>query len=244
MTVEIDLTNSHPSRPYVTHSHTHTRPLTPRLSQPNPTSGWIRHETNVSTWFIQLYLQVSYDFFLLEIQFFVLHNTPTRVSRSPMIGQLINLLTCFTQPNKVKTTQQVTRNRGQRCGDIELSWLSTLWMCPWVIEYMNYLTDLDRPLNETDTDKIHQYRSDYNNFESSPGSHTGKLFPVFLQFQEFSLGNQPLTTVTVMWCSPHWSSPKLVSEHSHQVCSFTHQSEYILSTSSLFLGVPVPLHTT
>ncbi len=34
------------------------------LSQPNPDSGWIRRETNVSTWFIhQLYLQVVYDFF-------------------------------------------------------------------------------------------------------------------------------------------------------------------------------------
>ena len=34
------------------------------LSQPNPASDWIRRETNASTWFIQLYLQVSYDFFV------------------------------------------------------------------------------------------------------------------------------------------------------------------------------------
>ena len=61
MTAEVPLTSSHPTRPYPTRSHTHTQ--VQWLSEPNPDSDWIRRETNVSTWFIQLYLKVVYDLF-------------------------------------------------------------------------------------------------------------------------------------------------------------------------------------
>jgi hypothetical protein len=67
MTTEIPLGRSHLTRPYTTRSHTHTGPLVigTRLVIGTKLNHWlrIRHENNVYTWFIQLYLQVDYDFF-------------------------------------------------------------------------------------------------------------------------------------------------------------------------------------
>ena len=84
--------------------------------------------------------------------------------------------------HKVKT-QQVVRIRGQRCGDIDLtSYLANetvpvplvLDLCiahdrfgsssdPSFNGHLHYPNDIDRSLNEVDTDKIRKYRSDYNN---------------------------------------------------------------------------------
>ena len=88
----------------------------------------------------------------------------------------------FRPTHKVKT-QQVGRNRGQRCGDIEVTTYLTITegpvslvmdLCfthdrwgsisnPSLNEKLHYPTDLDRTLNEVMTDKNLQYRVDHNN---------------------------------------------------------------------------------
>jgi hypothetical protein len=88
----------------------------------------------------------------------------------------------FHTTHKVKT-QQVARNRGHRCGDIELvdylanaegpvsSVLDFLIAHerfgsssnPSINGHLHYPNDLERPLNEVATDKIRAYRPNYNN---------------------------------------------------------------------------------
>jgi len=92
----------------------------------------------------------------------------------------------FRTTHKVKT-QQVARSRGQRCGDIELAgYLANVaGPVPLVLdlhiahdrfdsisdpstnEHLHYPNDVDRSLNEADTDKSRQYHSDYNNCPSN-----------------------------------------------------------------------------
>jgi hypothetical protein len=104
---------------------------------------------------------------------------PTRVSKRLTVDQLADL---FHTTHKIKT-QQVTRNRGQRCGDIELAgdlvivggpvhlvldlriphhrWGSS--SDPNINGHFHYPNDIDRSLNESTTDKIRKYRANYNN---------------------------------------------------------------------------------
>jgi hypothetical protein len=98
------------------------------------------------------------------------HSLGSHKTHDWSVDQLADL---FHTTHKVKT-QQVVRNRGQRCGDIE---------------YLHYPNDIDRSLNETDTDKIRKYHSDYNNNPSSCislkpaiASTSGRLHSEFVFF--------------------------------------------------------------
>ena len=86
------------------------------------------------------------------------------------VDQLADL---FRTSHKLKT-QQVARSRGQRCGDIELAGylVNAAGPVPLVVDlriaherwgsssdpsingHLHYPNDVDRPLNETDADKI------------------------------------------------------------------------------------------
>jgi hypothetical protein len=85
----------------------------------------------------------------------------------------------FRTTHKVKT-QQVDRNRGQRCGDIEPTGLVPLVLDLRIVHdrfgsssdpslngHLHDPNDLDGPLNEDVVDKIRQYRVDYNNRPSN-----------------------------------------------------------------------------
>jgi hypothetical protein len=87
----------------------------------------------------------------------------------------------FRSTHKVKT-QQVARSRGQRCGDIELSayLANAAGPVPLVLDLRiahdrfgsssdlnGHLYYPNGPLNEAATDKIRQYRADYNNRPSN-----------------------------------------------------------------------------
>ena len=96
-----------------------------------------------------------------------------------MVGQIADL---FRTTHKVKT-QQLAKSRGQRCGDIELSGslanvegpvslVLDLRIAharlgsssdPSINDNLDYPDDVDRLLNETASDKIRKYRTDYNN---------------------------------------------------------------------------------
>jgi hypothetical protein len=88
----------------------------------------------------------------------------------------------FRTTHRVKT-QQVVKNRGQHCGDIELAGYlqNAVGTVPLVLDlriaherwgsstdptlngHLHYPNDLDKPLNEAAADKIRKYRADYNN---------------------------------------------------------------------------------
>jgi hypothetical protein len=146
---------------------------------------------------------------------------PTRVSRSLMIGRLINLLTCFTQPTRLK----LNRWLGAGVSDVE-TW--SLLCLPRLAAgpssnpslqslngQLHYPPDLDRPLTEV---AIIRYLLLLVRLDASTvsvccfsfGRLIGKL-TTFLQLQEseFSLRNPPFTTVA--WRSPRRSSLKLVT---------------------------------
>jgi hypothetical protein len=96
-----------------------------------------------------------------------------------VVDQLADL---FHTTHKTKT-QQVIRNRGQHCGDIELPGYLTNETdpVPLVLDLritndrfgrssdlslngkLRYPNDIDRSLNEVVTDKIRKYHADYNN---------------------------------------------------------------------------------
>ena len=101
-----------------------------------------------------------------------------------MVDQITDL---FRTTHKVKT-QQVSRSRGQRCGDIELSGYlaNSAGPVPLVLDlrithdrfgsssdpsindHLHYPNVLDGSLKETTADKIRQYRTDYNDRPSNP----------------------------------------------------------------------------
>ena len=88
----------------------------------------------------------------------------------------------FRTTHKVKT-QQVVKNRGQYCGDIELGGYlaNTAGPVPLVLDLriahdrfgsssnpdfngkLHWPNDMDKSLNEAAADKIRKYRADYNN---------------------------------------------------------------------------------
>ncbi len=72
------------------------------------------------------------------------------------------------------------RNRGQRCGDIELT--------GYINGLLHYPNDVDRSLNEDAADKIRKYRADYNNnppnvisFMSVVDSTSGRIHSEFVR---------------------------------------------------------------
>jgi hypothetical protein len=110
--------------------------------------------------------------------------------------------------NKQPTRSKGARTRGQQCGDIELAgYLSNAeGPAPLVLDlritherwgsrsdpsingHIHYPNDLDRPLNETVTDKIRSYRADYNNrpshvisFITGIASTSGRLHSEFVR---------------------------------------------------------------
>jgi hypothetical protein len=112
----------------------------------------------------------------------------------------MKLLTSFTT-HKVNT-QQVTKNQGHHRGDIELTGYLTnvsgpvtlildllisheRWESisdPSINGHLHYPNDTDRSLNETVTDKIRKYHTDYNNnppntisFMAAIASTSGRL---------------------------------------------------------------------
>ena len=122
-----------------------------------------------------------------------------------VVDQIADL---FHTTHNVKT-QQVVRNRGQRCGEIDLaSYLTNvavpvplvLDLCithdrrgsssdPSINGHSHYPNDVDRSLNETTTDKIRKYRTDYNNnppscvsFMCDITSSSGRLHSEFVCF--------------------------------------------------------------
>ena len=131
-------------------------------------------------------------YFPLEALFYLLcRSTIPSLSELPLsaCGCIDQIAYLFHTTHKVKT-QQVTRNRGQRCGDIELpGYLASvsgpvplvLDLCithdrfgsssdPSINGHLHYPNDLDGSLNEATTDKIRQYHTDYNNRSSNPTS--------------------------------------------------------------------------
>ena len=96
-----------------------------------------------------------------------------------MVDQLPDL---FRTTHKVKT-QQVVKRRGQHCGDIELAGYlaNAADPVPLVLDlrvahdrvgscadpalngHLRYPNNLDKSLNDSATDKIRKYRTDYNN---------------------------------------------------------------------------------
>jgi hypothetical protein len=121
----------------------------------------------------------------------------------------------FRTTHRVKT-QQVPRNRGQGCGDIEFPvWLPREYTegpvslvldllivherlvsnsDPSINGHLCYPNDLDTSINESVVDKIRQYRADYNNrppnsisFMSPIGSTSGCLHSEFYSFYSYSL---------------------------------------------------------
>jgi hypothetical protein len=91
----------------------------------------------------------------------------------------------FRTNHKVKT-QQLVKILGQRCGDIKFAGylVNVTGPMPLVLDLPN---DIDRSLNETVTDKIRKYRTDYNNnppnvisFMSSIVSMSGRLQSEFV----------------------------------------------------------------
>jgi hypothetical protein len=95
------------------------------------------------------------------------------------VDQLADL---FRTTHRVKT-QQVVKNRGQHCGDIELGayLANAAGLVPLVLDLriahdrfdissdptlngrLHYPNDIDKSLNEAANDKIRKYRADYNN---------------------------------------------------------------------------------
>ena len=120
------------------------------------------------------------------------------------VDQLADL---FRTTHKVKT-QQVVKNRGQHCGDIELtgylenaagpvSFVLDLRIThdrvgssvdPTLNGHLRYPNNLDKSLNDAAPDKIRKYRADYNNHPPSvvsfmPGmtSTSGRLHSEFIR---------------------------------------------------------------
>jgi hypothetical protein len=120
------------------------------------------------------------------------------------VDQLADL---FRTTQKVKT-QQVVKNRGQHCGDVELvGYLAnTTDPVPLVLDlriahdrfgsssdhslngHLHYPNDIDRSINETVVDKIRKYRPDYNNnppnvvsFMPVMASTSGRLHSEFIR---------------------------------------------------------------
>jgi hypothetical protein len=122
-----------------------------------------------------------------------------------MVDQVTDL---FRTTNKVKT-QQVVKNRGQHCGDIELAGYlaNESGPVPLVLDlrithdlrvgsstdptlngHLRYPDNLNQSLNDAAADKIRKYRADYNNrspsvvsFMTAIASTSGRLHSEFVR---------------------------------------------------------------
>ena len=121
-----------------------------------------------------------------------------------MVDQITDL---FRTTHKVKT-QQVVKNRGQYCGDIELAGYlaNAAGPVPLVLDLriahdrfgsssdpnlngkLHYPNDIDKSLNEDAADKIQKYRGDHNNnppndisFIPAIASTSGRLHTEFIR---------------------------------------------------------------
>ncbi len=113
----------------------------------------------------------------------------------------------FRTTHKVKT-QQVVKSRGQHCGDIELAGylVNVPGPVPLVLDLriahdrfgsssdpnlngkLHWPNDIDKSLNEANSDKIRKYRTDYNNntphavsFMPAIVSTSGRLHSEFIR---------------------------------------------------------------
>jgi hypothetical protein len=95
-----------------------------------------------------------------------------------VVDQLTEL---FRTNHKVKT-QQVSKNRGQYCGDIELTayFPNVASLVPLVLDLHivndRFGSSSGRSLNAVSTDKIRKYRGDYNNNTPTGASFYYKYF--------------------------------------------------------------------
>jgi hypothetical protein len=121
-----------------------------------------------------------------------------------MVDQVADL---FRTTHKVKT-QQVVKNRGQHCGDIDLAGylVNEAGPVPLVLDlriahdrvgsstdptlngHLRYPNNLDQSLNDASADKIRKYRSDYNmnppntvSFMPAIASTSGRLHSEFVR---------------------------------------------------------------
>jgi hypothetical protein len=216
-----------------------------------------------------------------------------------VVDQIADL---FRTTTKVKT-QQVTRSRGQHCGDVELAGYLANQTGPLVLDLrithdrfgrssdlsitgnLHYPHDKDRSLNEDVDDKILKYLPDYNNnppistvfmpviASTSRRLHSEFIRLLFLQDHRetdrffAASGVQPaqhtsggiftfkraafLTQLTAKVGSSLAKAAAMrvnlnidgapITSHSHTHPS--HSQSSCLLTSSLSLGVPVPLTT-
>jgi hypothetical protein len=158
-----------------------------------------------------------------------------------VVDQLADL---FRTTHKVRTQQHVTKSRGRHCGDIEL----TVYLAnvvdpmslvldllithdrfgsssePSLNGHLHYPNDIDKSHNESDTDKIRKYRSDYNN---NP--------PTVVSF----MSGVDSTTVSLRVTRNIDGTPITSKSHTHP----SHSQASRLLTSSLSLRVPVPRTT-
>jgi hypothetical protein len=120
------------------------------------------------------------------------------------VQQLADL---FRSTHRTKT-QHVTKNRGRHCGDIQMeSYLTNVeGSVPLVLDlriahdrfgstsdpslngHLHYPNDIDKSLNETVTDKLRKYRTDYNHnpptsvaFMTAITSTSGRLHGEFIR---------------------------------------------------------------
>jgi hypothetical protein len=146
------------------------------------------------------------------------------------VGQLPDL---FRTTHTAKT-QQVVRNRGQHCGDVELvGYLSNAAVPVPLVLDLRIVHDcfgsssdpilngqlhypIDKSLNEAATDKIRKYRADYNNnppnaisFMPAITSTSGRLHSEFIRLLFLSCGFL-FDAEIKMW------------KHPSQDCSFTY----------------------
>jgi len=119
---------------------------------------------------------------------------------------------------------------------------------PGLNGHLNYPNDIDRSLNETVTDKIRKYRTDYNNnppntisfipdiVDTSGRLHSDFVCPLFLQVHR----ETDLVKASVLRIILNIDGVSVTSRsHSHP----SHSQTSRLLTSCLSLGVPVP-HST
>ena len=132
----------------------------------------------------------------------------------------------------------MAKSRGQRCGNIELAaYLSNAaGPVPLVLDlriaherwrsssnpsfngYLHYPNDMDRTLNETDPDKILQYRTDNKNRPP----HAISFMTTIPSTSGCLQGELVRPSTSVAWCSPHNSCLKsATSYHPRKDCNTT-----------------------
>ncbi len=175
--------------------------------------------------------------------------TTTRVSIRLTNGWLIKSLTSFVQHTRLKlnmlrgdieVSSYVTNSTGPVPLVLDLLITEECWGSisdPSLNGHLHYPQDVDRTLNESVTDKIRQYHSDYNNRPSNTISFIPLIVSTsgclhceivcllfsqdhretdrFFQFQEFILLNLPLNPVPLPSRGVLFTSPIESGKHPH-----------------------------